>query len=132
MNVKQISRFLVFAVVFTALAAGTARAGERTIMKVNVPFPFLAGHEVMPSGTYNLLAEDGNSVIWVQGAESHPHVAIVFTSTAGGTDPTGDQPTLVFTRDEGQLRLTQIWLSDEEGLDVAYSLRSTAKRSAIR
>ncbi len=131
MNVKQISYVLVVAVVFTALA-GTAHAGERTIMKVDVPFPFLAGHEVMPSGSYNLLAEDGTSLIWVQGAESHPHVAIVFTSTAGGTDPSGDQPTLVFTRYEGQLRLKQIWLSDEEGLDVAYSLRSTPKRSAIR
>jgi hypothetical protein len=114
---------------FIALAAGSARANDRTVLRVKVPFEFVAAGEVFPSGTYDI-REDGLAM-WVEGEQQRPAVAVVLTTPAGGLDPAGDQPSLVFTRHENQLRLAQIWLSDRDGRDVAGSNRLSAGHSAV-
>lgn len=129
MSFKRVS---VLVVVFAGLAAGSARAADRTVLRIKVPFNFVAGGEVLPSGTYDIReGGDGSAALWVEGEQSHPAVVVVLTTQAGGHDPAGDQPSLVFTRHENQLQLAQIWLSDHDGRDVAGSRRMSADHSSV-
>ena len=128
MNFKHVA---VLVAVFVGLVTGSVRASDRTVLRVNVPFTFVAGGEVFPSGTYDIReGSDGSQAMWVAGEQRHPAVAVVLTTPAEGLDPAGDQPSLVFTRYEHQVRLTQIWLSDHDGRDIAGSNRPPAGRSS--
>jgi hypothetical protein len=46
------------------------------------------------------------------------------TISAGGFDPAGDQPSLVFTKDQTEYRLSQIWESTMTGRELTGLPRS--------
>ena len=115
MNV--IRKSSVFAAVFLGLFVTSARAQE--IITVRIPFSFVVGHEEFPAGQYDIRsAMAGMPAIAIHGMDN-ASAAFAMTSRADGNDPAGDQPALVFTRYENEYRLSQIWESATDGLDLA-------------
>jgi len=110
---SAIKKSWVFGFAFVGLFAGSARAQE--IITVNVPFPFVVGREAFPAGHYEIRpADESGSVIEIRGTDNRS-VGFALTMAAGGGDPAGDQPVLVFTKYEKDYRLSQIWQSSTEG-----------------
>jgi len=110
----------MFAVVLLTMFAGSAYAQEN-IITVKVPFPFTVGNESFPAGHYDIQPADlGSSVIAIRGLDKHPSGGFSLTSLAGGTDPAGDQPVLVFKRFENTYRLAEIWQSKDEGRELPH------------
>jgi hypothetical protein len=103
----------VLAVGFLGMFAGHARAQEAVVAKV--PFAFVVRGKEFPAGRYNLTNEEG--LLTVRGIDNNAGI-FAMTTPAGGTDPIGDQPALVFVRYEKTYRLSQIWDSSSEGLAV--------------
>ena len=103
----------VLAVGFLGMFAGRARAQEAVVAKV--PFAFLVRGQEFPAGRYNLTNEEG--LLTVRGIDNNAGL-FAMTTPAGGADPIGDQPALVFVRYEKTYRLSQIWDSSSEGLAV--------------
>jgi hypothetical protein len=109
----------MFAVVLVGLFAASAHAQD--IISVKVPFPFMVGGESFPAGHYELQPADfGSSVIEIRNLDRNGSGGFVLTSLAGGTDPDGDQPVLVFKKWENIYRLASIWQSREEGRELPH------------
>src|SRR5262249_49663546 len=86
---------------------------------VKVPFPFMVGSESFAAGNYDIQPADlGSSVIAIRGMDKHPLSGFALTSLAGGTDPEGDQPVLVFKKWENTYRLAEIWQSRDVGAEL--------------
>jgi len=101
--------------VFLGMFVGSARAQESVIVKV--PFPFMVQRDEMPAGRYEVKMEDG--VLFVRRTDNGVGV-FATTFRAGGADPAGNEPALVFTRrDSGSdYVLSQVWESSGDGLVV--------------
>jgi len=100
-------------------ATGTARASTTTVLKVNVPFSFVVNGQTFPAGTYTVQRDDmSSSFVMIRGAWGTHALAIVSTTPDGGHDPSGSQPVLTFKRGEHEYRLSSIWQSADDGLDV--------------
>jgi hypothetical protein len=104
----------VLVAVFLGMFAGSARAQEPIVAKV--PFPFLVRGKEFPAGRYAITRKQ--SVIEVSGMDNSS-VIFAMTNRATGFDPAGNQPALVFTRDENEYLLTQVWESSTDGLAVS-------------
>jgi hypothetical protein len=100
--------------VFLGMFVSSARAQEMFV--VRVPFPFAVHGEQLAAGRYDVTVDGG--VLMIRNAD---HGAGVFATTfgAGGGDPAGDKPALVFVRHEGHYMLSQIWESSNEGRALA-------------
>jgi hypothetical protein len=100
--------------VFLGMFVSSARAQEMIV--VRVPFPFVIHGEQLPAGRYDVTVD--GSVLLIRNAD---HGAGVFATTfsAGGGDPAGDKPALVFVRRERDYVLSQIWESSTEGRALA-------------
>jgi hypothetical protein len=108
--------------VFAAMLLGlfVASAHAETIMKVRVPFPFVVKGKVLPAGRYEVSTLYGVAgVIMLKAQGDVRATAMVFTNPAGGFDPAGGQPALVFKPVEHQETLLQVWASNREGSAVA-------------
>ena len=108
-----IKKSSVLVAVFLGVFVGLARAQER--VAVNVPFPFVVQRDTLAAGRYDLSIDGGILLI-----RRHDTGAGVFATTfrAGGTDPAGEQPALVFTRHDNQYELSQVWEDGADGLVV--------------
>jgi hypothetical protein len=107
----------VFAAVLLGFCVSSARA--QGIITVKVPFPFVAGEKKFPAGQYEIRSIDGAaSVIAIEGMTDPSSFGFVMTHEADGSDPAGDEPSLVFTRYENQYRLAEIWDSKTEGREL--------------
>jgi hypothetical protein len=114
---RTVSKSSMFAVVLLTMFAASAHAQD--IITVKVPFPFMVGSESFPAGHYDIQPADfGSSVISIRGLDKNPSSGFALTSLAGGTDPDGDQPVLVFKKWENTYRLAEIWQSKEEGREL--------------
>jgi hypothetical protein len=106
----------VLASVLVGMFAGTARAQD--IVTVKVPFPFVVGREAFPAGRYEIRnADESGTVIVIRGTDNKS-VGFALTTAAGGRDPGGEQPVLVFTKYENDYKLSQIWHSTDEGREL--------------
>ena len=96
--------------VFLGMFVSSARAQETIV--VRVPFPFVVRGEQLAAGRYDVIVDSG--VLLIRNADRG---AGVFATTfgAGGGDPAGDNPALVFVRGERGYVLSQIWESSTEG-----------------
>jgi hypothetical protein len=94
--------------------AGSARAQETLVAKI--PFPFVVRGAELPAGQYDIVNVDG--VIRIEGTDIRS-AAIALATPAGGQDPKGREPSLVFINSDGRYTLSQIWESDTEGLQLA-------------
>jgi hypothetical protein len=52
--------------------------------------------------------------------DKNASAGFALTSAAGGDDPAGDQPVLVFKKWENTYRLAAIWQSKEEGRELPH------------
>ena len=109
-----IKKSSVLVAVFVGMFVSSARAQEMFVVKV--PFAFDVHGEQMPAGRYEVTIDNG--ILAIRGAE-HNHAG-VFTTTcgAGGDDPAGDKPALVFIRHDSEYVLSQVWESSDEGQAV--------------
>ena len=120
---RRIKTSAVIAAAFLGIVVGSASAAEIVVAKV--PFPFAVhGHE-FAAGRYQVDIDAG--VLTVRGIDNHAAV-VALTVPEGGRDPVGDRPALVFTHDEHQYQLSQVWESKYEGREVLK--RSDAPRRA--
>jgi hypothetical protein len=108
---RAIKTSVVLAVGFIGMFAGSARAQEAVVARV--PFAFVVRGQEFPAGRYNLTTEQG--LLTIRGIDNNAGL-FAMTTPAGGADPIGDQPALVFVRYEKTYRLSQIWDSSSEGL----------------
>ena len=102
----------------------SARAQELTT--VNVPFSFVVGHETFPAGPYELRTPDSAPAVFALQGTKNAAFSFVATHPAGGHDPSGNEPALVFTRYENGYRLWQIWESDNQGYEL-FGISGAAK-----
>jgi hypothetical protein len=108
---RSIRASAVLGVAFLGLFAGQARAQEMVVVKV--PFSFVVHGQEMPSGTYQITADDG--VLSIRGDDNRS-MAFALTMPADGHDPAGDEPAVVFVQYENQNLLSQVWEASGEGL----------------
>jgi hypothetical protein len=113
---RLIGKSSAFVAVFLGLFVNSARAQE--IVIAQVPFPFVVGHETLPAGQYEVRqSDDRGDILFIEGMNNKSS-AFALTMSAGGNDPMGDRPVLVFTRRENEYRLSQIWVSSTEGREL--------------
>ena len=111
-----IKKSSMFAAVFLGLFVSSARA--QGVMTVTVPFPFVADHREFPAGRYEIRnVENAGTVLSIEGMNNRSG-AFVFTMAAGGGDPAGNEPSLVFTHEENQYQLSEIWESPTVGHEL--------------
>jgi hypothetical protein len=96
--------------VFLGMFVSSARAQEMFI--VRVPFPFVVRGDQLPAGRYDVTVDNG--LLFIRNADRGSGV-FATTFGAGGGDPAGDKPALVFVRRESDYVLSQIWESSTEG-----------------
>jgi hypothetical protein len=110
MNATQILPFFVLVLLAVAVPV---HAQTRVVAKI--PFDFIVhGHE-FPAGTYEVrFSDSADGIALIDNLKSN---AAMFTITvpAGGSDPAGEQPALVFDHRENRYVLAQIWESRREG-----------------
>jgi len=116
---KTFTRSSVLAVAFVGLLVGSARAQD--VITANVPFPFVVDHKEFPAGRYDITSSgSAGAVVLIEGMNNHSS-AFELTNPTGGTDPAGNEPSLVFTRHGTEYRLTQIWESTTGGREILAS-----------
>lgn len=107
----------ILASVFLLAASGAARA---SIIEAKVPFDFVAGGRVMPSGTYRIEADNmDSSVLLIRGEKGNHAAVFILTTPVEGPHPGGASPTLSFSKHETQYFLDDVWESGNEGHEVA-------------
>jgi hypothetical protein len=115
-----IRKSLVFAVALLGIWVGTAHAQGMIIVKV--PFSFLIGQNRFAAGQYEISRIEGvGNVISIQRMNDPSSSQFLLTNSAGGTDPAGDEPSLVFTRNANGYRLTRVWDSTTDGVELIDS-----------
>ena len=103
----------LLAAAVVVLSAGVARA---EVVEVKVPFPFVVHGQTMPAGQYRVT--DDNGLVQINGERGTHANQFVLTAPAGGQDPKGNAPVLVFKKFEKQYRLADIWESASDGREV--------------
>jgi hypothetical protein len=101
----------LLAAAFIICAGGPASAAA---IEVNVPFPFIVQNTVMPAGAYRV--ENSGHAILLREENGARTGMFLVTAPAGGRDPMGNTPALIFMRHETTYQLTDIWESGSEGL----------------
>jgi hypothetical protein len=110
MNATQILPFFVL-----VLLAVAVPVHAQTTVVANIPFDFIVhGHE-LPAGTYEVRLSDTASGIALIDNLKGSISMFTITIPAGGNDPAGEQPALVFDHRENRYVLAQIWESRREG-----------------
>jgi hypothetical protein len=100
----------VLAAAFVGLFAGTSRAQE--VIDAKVPFAFVVSGETFPAGEYEF--STSQPLLAIRGRDNGAGV-FAMTTPAGGRDPHGEDPVLVFTKYDNTYRLSEIWESEREG-----------------
>jgi hypothetical protein len=104
----------VMAAAFVGLFVGSARAQEVVVAKI--PFPFVVNGEQLPAGQYQI-TDNGEGVLAIRGTDKNSSMFAI-APLAGGHDPAGHAPALVFTRHENVYRLSEVWESGDEGREL--------------
>ena len=103
----------LLAAAFVVCLAGSAQAGP---VEVKVPFPFVVRGKTLPAGQYRV--ENDGPLVLLRGEKGNTARMVVLANPSGRRDPAGDKPVLTFTRDDTQYRLTDIWESGSQGLEI--------------
>ena len=98
------------AAVFIGLFTGSSDAQER--LDAKVPFSFVVRNKEFPAGRYEFTTTQG--VLAIRGQDNDKGM-FVMANPAGGHDPNGDKPVLVFKRFEKTYRLAEVWNSENSG-----------------
>jgi hypothetical protein len=100
-------------------AVGTAQASTTTVLRANVPFPFVVNGQNMPAGTYTVERDDmSRGILLVRQGQGKHAATFVSSIPDRKKDPAGSRAALTFTRYENEYRLANVWQADHEGWDV--------------
>jgi hypothetical protein len=110
---RELKTSAVLAAALLGIFGSSAHAQETVVAKV--PFPFVLRGQEFGAGRYSINTEQG--MIMIRGIDNSGG-AFALAVSAGGDDPIGDQPALVFVRYENGYRLSQVWPSSTEGLTI--------------
>ena len=120
----------VFAsLLLSVLMLGSALHAQRTerIIKANIPFDFVVGHEIFPAGQYKV-ALVGPVLLELRDSRGRALTSVLTESVQAPATPS--RPKLKFEKDGDQNVLTQVWQEgDETGQQV---LRSKSATVAVR
>jgi len=110
------TRIPVVASLLVVLAAGFAYGQSSPIvMKVNVPFKFIAGEKEMPAGEYTIMKERNSTHLTVYAAGSKTTKNLFVITHLAQTDPKQSAGAkLVFGTVGDQKFLSEVWLSGTE------------------
>lgn len=103
----------VVAALFIGLFAGTSNA--QNVIEAKIPFAFFVRGEQFPAGRYRIT--NSQALLAIHGRDNDAHMFVI-ASPAGGRDPKGDEPVLVFNRFEKTYRLTEVWNSETQGASL--------------
>jgi hypothetical protein len=90
--------------------------------RVDVPFAFLVGDNELAAGTYKILAsnEKGAVTIKLEGPTANAEVAVV--TRLARTTASAASTNLVFDTVDGTRRLSEVWITGEDGYRVRGNL----------
>jgi hypothetical protein len=115
----MMTKSMVLAGAFLLVAGAAANAAASNVVEVKVPFSFVVNGRSFPAGQYMVERDDMSpSVLLIRGEKGNHTATFVSTMAAGGPDPAGSAPALVFTHDENQYRLSSVWEAGGEGWSV--------------
>ena len=99
-------------------------------MTAKVPFAFLVRGQEFPAGDYEVRLDDfGRGIVLINNMHGKA-ATFAMTTSAGGVDPAGNQPALVFLHRENQYLLWELWQSHSEGEALpGVSAKSKASRA---
>jgi hypothetical protein len=98
------------------LGATAGNVMAQDTLAVKVPFSFLVNGRTLPAGNYTITRDSmASSVYLIRGDKGGAFVATV---PSGGHDPAGNRPSLTFVRHENEYKLSAIWESANDGLEV--------------
>ncbi len=111
---------VVFGGAILLAVSGNAQAAMDTVVKANVPFDFVVNGQTMPAGRYRIERDDlSPSLLLIRGDQKNNHSAVFVLTVQDGREHTADsQPTLTFKHVENKYELTNVWDSQENGLDL--------------
>jgi hypothetical protein len=116
---SMMSKSMVLAGAFLLVAGATTKAAASSVVEVKVPFPFVVNGRSLPAGQYMVERDDTSpSVLLIRGEKGNHTATFVSSMPAGGQDPAGSAPVLLFKRDENQYRLSSVWESSSEGWNL--------------
>ena len=119
-RLKVLSRAAVAAAAFgLALTSLADSAVPETRGKATIDFPFVAGSTPCPAGTYDFEA-DGTRITLRSTDSTGPTVVMLILTRLERHD-TDRGPEFVFDRVGDQMKLSEIWPSQEEGYLVLMS-----------
>jgi len=104
---------MALALAFTAVSVQAQHTSSSTTFVV--PFEFNVGTQVLPAGTYKVVAE--NQTIRVQKVDGKANVITLIRRTITAGDGERDVK-LQFRRYGQQYQLSQVWLSDNLGREL--------------
>src|SRR6185295_2186915 len=94
------------------LTAGNAAAAD--VLEVKVPFPFIANGHSFPAGQYTIVRAAMGDAVWlIRGESGNTASGFIGTRPAARQEqsPTGNKPSLQFTRYENTYKLSTVWES---------------------
>ena len=112
-TIVRLSVIMALALAFTAVSVQAQNASNST--KFVVPFEFNVGTQVLPAGTYKVVAE--NQTIRVQKVDGKANVITLIRRTITAGDGERDVK-LQFRRYGQQYYLAQVWLPDNLGREL--------------
>jgi hypothetical protein len=124
---KQVLKIFSMLSLFVTLAAASVYAQSDMSLKVNIPFEFSVGNEVLPAGEYTV-RHVAQSALVIRRADCS--VAKVFSTMGTIASKTPNESSLVFHRYGDEYFLSTIWTA---GNDTGHELsKSRAEREIIR
>jgi hypothetical protein len=108
-----------------SLAATSLVAQSKPVIKVNVPFNFMAGAKTLPAGEYQIQTERPN-VVLIQSRDSKSSTNLAAHS-AQNTEMRG-VAALSFNRYGDRYFLSQVWTGSDQGQEL---LKSRAEKEQI-
>ncbi|MGD1105244.1 MAG: hypothetical protein ABSA59_24630 [Terriglobia bacterium] len=108
-------RITIVASLLIVLAAGLAYGQSSPfVVKVNVPFNFMAGEKEMPAGEYNIRKDNPGVLTVYDSGSEHTINVIIIAHLAPSASKHFAGVRLVFGTVGGQKFLSEVWPSDTE------------------
>jgi len=112
-----------------SLAATSLLAQSKPLIKVNVPFNFVAGAKTLPAGEYQVDTERPN-VVLIQSKDSTSNMNLLIAHSAQNTQMNG-VAALKFNRYGERYFLSEIWTGSDVGRQLPKSRAEKEQIAAV-
>jgi hypothetical protein len=115
---STLTKSLIGALAAVLLSAGVASAAD--VLQAKVPFPFVVNGHSFPAGQYTIERSGSSPSVFVIRGENGKTTTAAFVATrpAANHAPASLMPALQFKKSENEYRLSAVWESPREGVDV--------------